>query len=106
MQNRLSELGREPYTRRLVSTVRGQVPENLPLKSGKALDTEPTHIIFPAEITYVDLGNENLVAGLADGAKNVLRVKSAFKSFKQETNLSVITEDGSYYTFSAPIIGA
>ena len=40
-----------------------------------------THIIFPAEITYVDLGNENLVAGLADGAKNVLRVKSAFKSF-------------------------
>ena len=59
-----------------------------------------THIIFPAEITYVDLGNENLVAGLADGAKNVLRVKSAFKSFKQETNLSVITEDGSYYSFN------
>lgn len=59
-----------------------------------------THIIFPAEITYVDLGNENLVAGLADGAKNVLRVKSAFKSFKTETNLSVITEDGSYYVFN------
>ena len=68
--------------------------------------SKTTHIIFPAEITYVDLGNENLVAGLADGAKNVLRVKSAFKSFKQETNLSVITEDGSYYTFSAPRIGA
>ena len=48
----------------------------------------------------VDLGNENLVAGLADGAKNVLRVKSAFKSFKRETNLSVITEDGSYYSFN------
>ena len=59
-----------------------------------------THIIFPAEITYVDLGNENLVVGLADGAKNVLRVKSAFKSFKQETILSVITEDGSYYSFN------
>ena len=59
-----------------------------------------THIIFPSEVVYVDLGNENLVAGLADGAKNVLRVKSAFKSFKQETNLSVITEDGSYYSFN------
>lgn len=59
-----------------------------------------THIIFPAEVVYVDLGNENLVAGLADGAKNVLRVKSAFKSFKQETNLSVITDDGSFYTFN------
>lgn len=56
MQSRLRELNGEPYTRRLVSTVRGQVPENLPLKGGKALDTEPTHIIFPAEITYVDLG--------------------------------------------------
>lgn len=53
-----------------------------------------THIIFPAEIIYVDLGNENLVAGLADGAKNVLRVKSAFKRFKTETNLSVITMMG------------
>ena len=59
-----------------------------------------THIIFHSEIVYCDLGNENLVAGLADGAKNVLRVKSAFKSFKQETNLSVITEDGSYYSFN------
>ena len=59
-----------------------------------------THIIFPSEIVYCDLGNENLVAGLADGAKNVLRVKSAFKRFKTETNLSVITEDGSYYTFN------
>ena len=28
-----------------------------------------THIIFPAEILYVDLGNENLVAGLADGQR-------------------------------------
>lgn len=65
-----------------------------------------THLIFPAEVIYVDLGNENLVAGLADGAKNVLRVKSAFKSFKTETNLSVITDDGSYYTFSAPIMVA
>ncbi len=59
-----------------------------------------THIIFPSEIVYCDLGNENLVAGLADGAKNVLRVKSAFKSFKQETNLSVITDDGAYYVFN------
>ncbi len=59
-----------------------------------------THIIFPSEIIYVDLGGENIVAGLADGAKNVLRVKSAFKSFKQETNLSVITEDGCFFTFN------
>ena len=56
-----------------------------------------THIIFPSEIVYVDLGGEDIVAGLADGAKNVLRVKSASKSFKSETNLSVITDDGCFF---------
>ena len=59
-----------------------------------------THVIFPSEIVYVDLGDENLVAGLADGAKNVLRVKSAVKSFKTETNLTVITDDGCLFTFN------
>ena len=42
MKNRLRELNREPYTRRLVSTVRGQMPENLPQKCGKASDIKPT----------------------------------------------------------------
>lgn len=59
-----------------------------------------SHVIFPSEIVYVDLGDENLVAGLADGAKNVLRVKSAVKSFKSETNLTVITDDGCFFTFN------
>lgn len=59
-----------------------------------------THVIFPSEIVYVDLGDENLVAGLADGTKNVLRVKSAVKSFKTETNLTVITDDGCFFTFN------
>lgn len=59
-----------------------------------------TYVIFPSEIVYVDLGDENLVAGLADGAKNVLRVKSAVKSFKSETNLTVITDDGCFFTFN------
>ena len=59
-----------------------------------------TQVIFPSEIGYVDLGDENLVAGLADGAKNVLRVKSAVKSFKSETNLTVITDDGCFFTFN------
>ena len=59
-----------------------------------------THVIFPSEIVYVALGDENLVAGLADGAKNVLRVKSAVKSFKTETNLTVITDDGCFFTFN------
>lgn len=58
------------------------------------------HIIFPAAIRYVDLGSADLLAAKADGAENVLRVKSAVRDFESETNLAVITEDGSYYTFN------
>ena len=41
-----------------------------------------------------------MIAGKADGAENVIRVKAAVKNFKKETNMSVITEDGSFYTFN------
>ena len=65
-----------------------------------------THIIFPSAVRYVDLGSPNLIAGKADGSENVIRVKATRKNFREETNMSVITESGSFYTFSAPIIGA
>ena len=58
------------------------------------------HIIFPAGIRYVDLGSIDLLAAKADGAENVLRVKAATRGFRKETNLSVITEDGSFYAFN------
>lgn len=59
-----------------------------------------THIIFPSAVRYVDLGSPNLVAGKADGAENVIRVKAVVKNFRNETNMSVITESGSFYTFN------
>ena len=59
-----------------------------------------THIIFPSAVRYVDLGSPNLVAGKADGAENVIRVKAVVKNFSDETNMSVITESGSFYTFN------
>ena len=58
------------------------------------------HVIFPAPVRYVDLGSPNLIAGKADGAENVIRVKATTHHFRQETNMSVITEDGNFYTFN------
>ena len=58
------------------------------------------HIIFPSAIKYVDLGSADIIAGKADGSENVLRVKAALRDFSRGTNLAVITEDGSYYTFN------
>ena len=62
------------------------------------------HILFPAPIKYVDLGNTNLVAGKADGVENVLRVKAAIRNFTEETNMSVITEDGDFFSFNVKYV--
>ena len=67
------------------------------------------HLLFPSVIRYVDLGSNNLVASKADDAGNVLRVKASTRNFEDETNFSVITEDGTFYSFnvfynSCPIV--
>lgn len=59
-----------------------------------------SHLIFPAAIVYVDLGSEYLMASKAEDAQNVLRVKAAIKEFETETNFSVITDDGHFYSFN------
>jgi len=58
-----------------------------------------SHLIFPQPIRYVDLGSDYLIASKAEDASNVLRLKAAIKDFEDETNISVITEDGSFYSF-------
>lgn len=58
------------------------------------------HIIFPAPIRYVDLGSSNIISGKAGSSENVLRIKAAIRGFETETNMAVITEEGSYYTFN------
>ena len=59
-----------------------------------------THLIFPTAIRYVDLGSEYLIAGKAEDAENVLRVKASVKDFETETNFAVITNDGRFYSFN------
>ena len=59
------------------------------------------HIIFPSVVRYVDLGSNWIIAGKADGAENVIRVKAITEGFPGETNFSVICEDGSFYSFNA-----
>ena len=63
--------------------------------------TKTVHILFPAPVTYIDIGSMAIIAGKADGAENVVRVKAAVRDFAEETNLTVITEDGGFYTFDA-----
>lgn len=80
---------------RSVPTGRVVVPYGLEVTFEKTV-----HLIFPAPIRYVDLGSSNIIAGQADDAENVLRVKAAVRQFETETNLSVICDDGSYYSYN------
>ena len=61
--------------------------------------TKTVHILFPSPVTYIDIGSMDIIAGKADGAENVVRVKAAVRNFIAETNLTVITEDGGFFTF-------
>ena len=61
--------------------------------------TKTVHILFPSPVTYIAIGSMDIIAGKADGAENVVRVKAAVRNFIAETNLTVITEDGGFFTF-------
>ncbi len=80
---------------------------NIPLILGKiepyqmeVTYDKTSHLIFPSTIRYVDLGSDNLIAGKAENSGNVLRIKAAVHNFEQETNFSVITDDGRFYNFN------
>ena len=61
--------------------------------------SKTVHILFPSPVTYIDIGSMDIIAGKADGAENVVRVKAAVRNFTTETNLTVITEDGGFFSF-------
>jgi Domain of unknown function (DUF4138) len=57
-----------------------------------------TSLVFPFAIKYVDRGNQSVLAQQVKDAPTILLVKAAAKDFG-ETNLSVVTDDGSVYSF-------
>lgn len=58
-----------------------------------------TSLIFPYSIKHVDRGTKDVLVQPVQEANNILLVKAASKDFT-ETNLSVITDDGSVYAFA------
>ncbi|MDQ6889963.1 MAG: DUF4138 domain-containing protein [Bacteroidota bacterium] len=58
-----------------------------------------TSLVFPFAIRHVDRGTKSVLAEPVKEAPNILLIKAASKNFP-ETNLSVITDDGSVYSFA------
>lgn len=57
-----------------------------------------TSLIFPFAIKHVDRGTKDVLVQPVKEADNILLVKAATENFR-ETNLSVVTDDGSVYSF-------
>ena len=58
-----------------------------------------TSVVFPTIIKSVDRGSRDVLAQKAKGVENVLQLKAAREGFP-ETNLTVITADGSIHQFT------
>jgi conjugative transposon TraN protein len=57
-----------------------------------------THIVFDSPIKYFDAGSDRIICDKVEGVENVLKVKAAQMGVF-ETNVTVITFNGSYYSF-------
>jgi conjugative transposon TraN protein len=57
-----------------------------------------THIVFDSPIKYFDAGSDRIICDKVDGVENVLKVKASQMGVF-ETNVTVITHNGSYYSF-------
>ncbi len=55
-------------------------------------------VVFPAAVRSVDLGSRSIMADKAADVENVLKVKAAQIGFN-ETNFTVMTADGKFYSF-------
>jgi conjugative transposon TraN protein len=74
------------------SSVRGSYPVELSF-------AKTTHIVFPSRIVDFDAGSDVVIATVPDPVRNILRVKADVKGFYEETNMTILTEDGGLYSF-------
>jgi hypothetical protein len=58
------------------------------------------HLIFPNEVKYFSIGDENVAGEKTDAYPCAIRLKSVVPSFEGLTNMSVVTADGQYYSYN------
>ncbi len=75
------------------------ISQSIPASQLQISDQMTTNLIFPHAIKSVDRGNRNILVQKASAVENILQVK-AENSGLQNSNLTVITEDGSFYSFA------
>ena len=62
-------------------------------------DHKTTHIIFPSKIKVFDAGSSDVLAVVPEAAGNVLQAKSSEAKAFEQTNMTVLLEDGGFFSF-------
>lgn len=58
------------------------------------------HLIFPNEVKYFSIGDENVAGEKIMEFPSAIRLKATVPSFDGITNMSVVTADGQYYSYN------
>lgn len=71
----------------------------IPSKALTITYNKTTNLIFPLRVQNIDRGSKDILVQQPEGTENIVQVKADKLNFAQ-TNLSVITVDGSLYSFT------
>ncbi|MEP2296429.1 DUF4138 domain-containing protein, partial [Algoriphagus sp.] len=74
------------------------ITQSIPSVSIQISEQLTTNLIFPQAIKSVDRGNREIMVQRANSVENILQVK-AETSEMNNSNLTVITSDGKFYSF-------
>lgn len=58
------------------------------------------HLVLPNEVKYFSVGDDHVAGEKIEAYPSAIRLKSTVPSFSGITNMSVVTADGQYYSYS------
>jgi conjugative transposon TraN protein len=67
-------------------------------------DNQQSHLIFPDKIIYVDYGTTDVEVVKASGVDNIVAIRASVV-FDRQTNVTVVTQSGKFYTFNLEFAG-
>lgn len=73
--------------------------KNVPSVELKINYDKTLHLIFPNQIKYFNIGSTDIVGDKPEGVENILRLKANVAGFSGETNVSVVTADGRFFSY-------
>ncbi len=84
----------------VIVNVRAQKIDELKAEPIEISYDKTLHLVFPTEVKYCSVGNDNILAEKVVSQPNIVRVIAAERGFSGETNLSIVTADTKFYSYA------